>query len=60
MIGIILSSIRIHCGFSVDMMAAAMCMEYEDYLSLEYNIRTATDDEKTLAESLYFNLIQSA
>lgn len=59
MIGKILSSIRLHCGFSVDMMATAMCMEYEDYLSLEYDLRMATDDERSLAESLYANLIKN-
>lgn len=56
MMGCILNAVRIKCKFSVDMMAAAMCMEPEEYNKLELNMREATVDEYTLIASMCANL----
>ena len=56
MIGYLLITIRIRFGFSRDMMAAAMGLERMIYDKLECQDRMATNDERTLLESMCQNL----
>ena len=56
MIGYFLSSIRSRCGFTPDMMAAAMGMRRDEYDRLERERRVATRDERALLESMCANL----
>ena len=56
MIGYFLSSIRSRCGFTPDMMAAAMGMRRDEYDRLEREQRVATRDERALLESMCANL----
>ena len=56
MIGYFLSSIRSRCGFTPDMMAAAMGMRRDEYDRLEREQRVATRDERAPLESMCANL----
>ena len=48
MIGAILNAIRRQCAFSADMMAAALCLQRQDYDDLELDRRMATTEERML------------
>ncbi len=56
MIGTILNAIRRQCAFSADMMAAALCLQRQDYDDLELDRRMATIEERMLIESMCANL----
>lgn len=56
MIGYILNAIRRQCDFTADMMAAALCLQRQDYDALEHGRRVATTEERQLIESLCANL----
>lgn len=56
MIGAILNAIRRQCAFSADMMAAALCLQRQDYDDLELDGRMATTEERMLIESMCANL----
>ena len=56
MIGDILNAIRRQCAFSADMMAAALCLQRQDYDDLELDRRMATIEERMLIESMCANL----
>ena len=56
MIGYLLTTIRVQCNFSKDMMAAAMCLESGAYDLLEHDSQIASNDQRTLVESMCRNL----
>lgn len=56
MIGSILNAIRRQCAFSADMMAAALCLQRQDYDDLELDRRMVTTEERMLIESMCANL----
>ena len=56
MIGSILNAIRRQCAFSADMMAAALCLQRQDYDDLELDRRMATTEERMLIECMCANL----
>ena len=56
MIGYILNAIRRQCAFSADMMAAALCLQRQDYDDLELDRRMATTEERMPIESMCANL----
>ena len=56
MIGYILNAIRRQCAFSADMMAAALCLQRQDYDDLELDRRMATTEERMLIGSMCANL----